>query len=170
MSSVIGNGFLIPLFMKGNNMKRLTLSLILFSSIFFATNLSAQTTEERFHDLFVTAGYATAFGAALGAACLSFTPDPSSELRFVAIGASLGFIGGSIMGSYIIFSPMMSWETQQKPEDHLMAYNSREKADRNRFELQPTSLPEHTLVVKPNYNMTSKRLSSIEGSITLLRF
>jgi len=151
-------------------MKRLTLSLILFSSIFFATQVSAQTTEERFHDLFVTAGYATAFGAALGAACLSFTPDPSTELRFVAIGASLGFIGGSILGSYIIFTPMMSWDAPQKSEDQLVAYNLREKSDRNQFELRPTALREGTFVLKPNYNMTSKRFASIEGSITLLRF
>lgn len=66
------------------------------------------STEERFHDLFTTAGYATAFGAALGAAALSFKDRPESHLRYVAVGASLGFIGGSLIGSYVIFSPMVA--------------------------------------------------------------
>ncbi len=62
--------------------------------------------EERFQDLFVTAGYGTAFGAAMGTALLSFQSDPNKNLRYIAIGASLGFIGGSILGSYIVFSPV----------------------------------------------------------------
>src|SRR4051794_24531918 len=69
---------------------------------------AAQSTEERFQDLFVTAGYTTAFGAALGTAFLAFTADPAANLRYVAVGASLGFIGGSALGSYIIFSPMLT--------------------------------------------------------------
>ena len=69
----------------------------------------AQSTEERFRDLFVTAGYATALGAALGAATLSFKSNPEDNLRFIAVGASLGFIGGSFLGSYVVFSPMFSF-------------------------------------------------------------
>ncbi len=64
-----------------------------------------QSTEERFRDLFTTAGYATAFGAALGAAALSFKENPENHLRYVAIGASMGFIGGSVLGTYVIFTP-----------------------------------------------------------------
>lgn len=66
------------------------------------------TTEERFQDLFVTAGYGAAFGAAFGAALLSFQPKPEKNLRHVAIGASVGFIAGSLMGTYMIFTPMVS--------------------------------------------------------------
>jgi hypothetical protein len=73
------------------------------------------STEERFQDLFVTAGYGTAFGAAFGAALLSFQAQPSQNLRFVAIGASVGFIGGSLIGSYVIFTPVFS-ETQNGPK------------------------------------------------------
>jgi hypothetical protein len=66
------------------------------------------STEERFQDLFVTAGYGTAFGAAFGAALLSFQAKPDQNLRFVAIGASVGFISGSLIGSYVIFSPVFT--------------------------------------------------------------
>jgi hypothetical protein len=66
------------------------------------------TTEERFQDLFVTAGYGAAFGAAFGAALLSFQPKPEKNLKYVAIGASVGFITGSLMGTYMIFTPVVA--------------------------------------------------------------
>ncbi len=90
-------------------MKRILLfaSLSLSSSLISA-NCQAQmlSTEERFQDLFVTAGYGAAFGAAFGAALLSFQPKPDKNLKFVAIGASVGFITGSFLGSYLIFAPV----------------------------------------------------------------
>ncbi len=64
------------------------------------------TTEERFQDLFVTSGYGAAFGAAFGAALLSFQPKPDKNLRYIAVGASIGFIAGSLMGTYMIFTPV----------------------------------------------------------------
>src|SRR5690606_10592238 len=80
--------------------------LLLFALIFgLVPRANSQTSEEKFHDLFVTAGYCTAFGAALGTAVLGLTDNPSENLKYVAVGASLGFIGGSVLGSYIIFSP-----------------------------------------------------------------
>ena len=94
-------------------------ALAMIGSLFAATARSeaaqAQTVEERFQDLFVTAGYATAFGAAIGTAFLAFHEDPSAHLRYVAVGASLGFLGGSVLGSYIIFSPMMSSDADPFP-------------------------------------------------------
>jgi hypothetical protein len=81
----------------------LTLWTSLSSSILQGQTIS---TQERFQDLFVTAGYGTAFGAAMGAALLSFQSEPDQNLRYVAVGASLGFIGGSILGSYVVFSPV----------------------------------------------------------------
>lgn len=67
------------------------------------------STEEHFHDLFITAGYSTAFGAALGAACIGLSEYPSENLKYIAMGASFGFITGSFLGTYIIFSPMVSF-------------------------------------------------------------
>ena len=89
-------------------MKRLVSTLVLVFSIFTTSSLQAQqvTTEKRFQDLFTTASYGTAFGAAMGAAVLSFQKKPDENLRFVAIGASIGFITGSLFGSYIVFSPV----------------------------------------------------------------
>lgn len=92
----------------------MTLALMLIAMAIKPSQALAQSTEERFHDLFVTAGYSTAFGAALGAAFLSFTEQPSSKLRYVAVGASLGFIGGSLFGSYVVFSPIFA---DQRPVD-----------------------------------------------------
>lgn len=70
----------------------------------------SQSSEERFQDLFSTAAYACAFGATLGVAALAFQPEPEKHLKFVAIGASLGFIGGSLLGSYVVFSPVFAGE------------------------------------------------------------
>lgn len=68
-------------------------------------------TEQKFHDLFVTAGYSTAFGAALGAAALGLSENPADKLSYIATGASLGFIGGSIFGTYLAFSPVFADES-----------------------------------------------------------
>ena len=87
---------------------------LLFSALSLGTLVSGTsqaqmiTTEERFQDLFVTAGYGAAFGAAFGAALLSFQPKPEKNLKYVAIGASVGFIAGSLMGTYMIFTPVVS--------------------------------------------------------------
>ncbi len=84
--------------------------LLLFYVLSHANGALAQTkiaTEERFQDLFITAGYSTAFGAALGAAVLGLSDNPGTKMRYLAIGASVGFIAGSILGTYIVFSPMI---------------------------------------------------------------
>ncbi len=85
--------------------------LILLTLFISSTSSFAQAkiaTEERFQDLFITAGYSTAFGAALGAAVLGLSENPGSKLRYLAIGASVGFIAGSVLGTFIVFSPMIS--------------------------------------------------------------
>ena len=94
--------------------------------IFFITlmslclNSQAQTrlTEERFQDLFITAGYSTAFGAALGAAVIGLSNNPSENVKYIAMGASLGFIVGSVFGSYIVFMPMIAAHNEQRPQNN----------------------------------------------------
>lgn len=93
-------------------------ALILGVSIFSGLNFEAAqaqsiTTQERFDDMFITAGYGTALGAALGAALLSFQAEPDQNLRQIAVGASIGFIGGSLLGSYVVFSPVFVSENTQ---------------------------------------------------------
>ena len=113
----------------------------------------AQSTDERFQDLFVTAGYTTAFGAALGTALLAFTPAPSENLRFVYIGASLGFIGGSILGSYVIFAPMLGdGQSLDTPS------------------LADGRLPDQGVVVRPTWDPSTSKFSAIESGMTLARF
>ncbi len=112
------------------------------------------STEERFQDLFVTAGYGTAFGAAFGAALLSFQAKPQDNLRFVAIGASVGFIGGSLLGTYVIFSPALV--SSSEPSDPWTPFNS----DRSSL-----------LRIVPSFETgRSARLARLESQWTLLRF
>ena len=56
--------------------------LFILLSLITASSSYSQvvTTEQRFQDLFVTAGYGTAFGAAMGAAVLSFKISPKRTL------------------------------------------------------------------------------------------
>ena len=116
---------------------------------------SQSATEERFQDLFLTAGYCTAFGAALGTAFLAFTTNPTENLRFVAVGASLGFIGGSALGSYIILSPLLTDSS---------------RADYTGSLASAAPLPARGLVLRPAIDRNTHRLVSLEGGLTLLRF
>jgi len=116
------------------------------------------STEERFHDLFVTAGYSTAFGAALGAALLSFTPNPASELRYVAIGASLGFIGGSVLGTYMIFQPM--WAAESTSDEEIAGT----------MRLLPSDDPVGAVRLTPTLGTKSGELLAVQGALTLARF
>lgn len=75
------------------------------------------TTEQHFRELFMTAGYSTAFGAALGAAAIGLTENPGDKLRYVAVGGSLGFIMGSIIGTYVLFTPVVSYQNQYQSMD-----------------------------------------------------
>ncbi|MCX6129607.1 MAG: hypothetical protein NTX25_11150 [Proteobacteria bacterium] len=112
------------------------------------------TTEEKFQDLFVTAGYATAFGAAFGAALLSFQAKPEQNLRFIAIGASAGFICGSLMGSYIVFSPVFVGGSDK---------------DRQQNPLQASNRT--GLRIVPGFDTDNGyKLSRLEGQWTFLRF
>lgn len=88
---------------------------------FSETKSFGQTTEERFHDLFVTAGYTTAFGAAFGAAILGLRKDSALDLQYIYAGASLGFIGGTLFGSYIIFSPVLTADSAGQRPPSLLA-------------------------------------------------
>ncbi|MBC7533555.1 MAG: hypothetical protein H7318_18440 [Oligoflexus sp.] len=123
------------------------------SSTFMSSTCHAQmiTTEERFQDLFVTAGYGAAFGAAFGAALLSFQPKPDKNLKFVAIGASVGFIAGSLMGTYMIFSPVAgTFEDAQT-----YAFNDADKAP---------------LRISPVFDPATHTFAGVTGQWTMARF
>lgn len=142
---------------KAGGWKNLATALVLILTL-MAPVARAQSTEERFQDLFVTAGYATAFGAAFGTAVLFLNPetDPSTHLRYVAVGASLGFIGGSIMGSYLIFSPVFSSDGEARGLSGNLAGGER--------------LPARRLVIRPTFGDSTHALKSLEGGIALAQF
>ena len=154
-------------------MNRIHSAIVALLLVIYLTpnNAQAQTTEERFQDLFVTAGYATAFGAALGAAMLSFVPDPASELRYVAYGASLGFIGGSVMGTYIIFSPMLSMENHPSETSHyaLQWHQDSARSPQSLAYNSPRS-GQPGLVVRPVFTSKTGQLESLTGAWTLATF
>lgn len=111
-----------------------------------------QSTEEKFQDLFVTAGYCTALGAALGTAMLAWTEDPTANLRFVAMGASLGFFGGSFLGSYIIFSPGLTDLSEGQPGSTI------------------AQAPADGVMIRPMFHRGTQKLVSLEAGWTVLHF
>ena len=154
-------------------LKRLIPILIInFALLANSRQAAAQATDERFQDLFVTAGYSTAFGAALGAAFLAFTDEPASQLRYVAMGASLGFIGGSILGTYIIFSPMFVVEKIEGQE--LWAANAdRPNLSANSQFIQNTQssvVARNTFSIGPIYEYSSGKVTGLSGGINLAIF
>jgi hypothetical protein len=145
--------------MAFNKIQKLMTALLLMITMTVtalpANTAQAQNVEERFQDLFVTAGYATAFGAAIGTAFLAFHEDPSRHLRYVAMGASLGFLGGSLLGSYVIFSPMVGDSGDDASENSLIASNA---------------VPNKGIALRPTWNRDTKSFAAIEAGMTLFNF
>lgn len=137
-------------------MKRYLRVLILAFGVLLNFEARAQTTEDRFQDLFVTAGYCTAFGAAIGTALLAWTGDPSANLKYVAVGASAGFLGGSLLGTYVIFSPMIGSEGD--PIEGLAADGTLDGRSAG------------SVVVRPTWDREKKKLTALEGGVTLATF
>lgn len=140
--------------MRNCSLCRPILIMLLVAYFVRSPTLNAQSirAEERFQDLFVTAGYGTAFGAALGTALLSFQEEPNKKLRYIAVGASIGFIGGSLLGSYIVFSPVFSPSSQTA------------------FQLEKQQLPQASgrrLALQPEINQNSGKLTHIWGQLSI---
>jgi drug/metabolite transporter (DMT)-like permease len=136
-----------------NHLKQKLAAILLGAALLTSPSANAQSTEEKFNDLFVTAGYCTAFGAAIGTAFLAWTDDPSENLKYVAMGASLGFLGGSILGSYIIFSPGLVQEEGPQGSTLLAEH-----------------IPENGIVVRPYWSQSEQRVTGVESGMTLLNW
>lgn len=113
---------------------------------------AASSTEEKFQDLFVTAGYCTGYGAAVGAAILALQENPQEKLQYIAMGASLGFLGGTVLGSYIVFSP---------------GFTDNAHGDGSTL-LAGGPIPRQGFVVRPTVDVKHGGLTGVEGGMTLL--
>lgn len=83
------------------------LILLAFGSHHSETAFAESELEGRFQDMFVTAGYSAAAGAAVGAAVLTLQDNPARHLKFISIGASLGFLGGTVFGGWMALAPIL---------------------------------------------------------------
>lgn len=131
----------------------LTSMMCLFKPIEAAA--SPMTLEHKYQEVFVSAGYATALGAAVGAALLSFKDDPSNNLRYVAIGASVGFFAGTAFGTYLVVAPSF-------------ALNDNDKVTPTEF--NATDAKQYQLVVQPTVSTSSWHIRGVETGMVLARF
>ncbi|NRA43672.1 MAG: hypothetical protein HRU09_01820 [Oligoflexales bacterium] len=138
-------------------MNKYLLGSILFGLLMGANFAKAQTkyaTEQHFHELFVTAGYSTAFGAALGAAALGLTDNPGEKLQYIATGASLGFIMGSVVGTYVILAPSVSYGSSYSQNGTFGSLSDQPKP----------------LEIAPQINLTKAKLDGFRLSWRLTEF
>jgi hypothetical protein len=117
---------------------------------------ATMTLEQKYQDVFVSAGYGTAMGAAMGAAMLSFRDHPEDHLRYIAIGASIGFFSGTVFGTYVTVAP--SFASQQPSND---------KSDFSVTSLEGRR--ERELVVKPTFNLKGS-LEGLSAGAILAKF
>jgi hypothetical protein len=108
--------------------------------------------EGKFQDVFVTAGYSAAAGAAIGAALLTFQDEPTRHLKFISVGASLGFLGGTFAGSWLAIAPAFVDNTAPMPT-----------------QLAQDTKP-NTLVIRPWFDATKNTVTSLEAGAVLAKF
>jgi hypothetical protein len=120
--------------------------------------IQAQSSEERVHDVFITAGYSTLVGGCLGAALLGFADDPSSRLQYIAAGASLGFVLGSLFGSYVVFSPVLTQTDRYHTTPNLLAH-------------APNAIASsRDLFISPWINANTSQITGLSAAMTLAKF
>ena len=128
-----------------------TLSLVL-SVLTFGTRATADSElEGKFQDMFVTAGYSAAAGAAIGAALLAFQDEPTRHLKFISVGASLGFLGGTALGSWVALAPIFVVNAQPAPSH--FSYQSNQR-----------------IVIRPWIDTASRSIAGVEAGAILASF
>jgi len=140
------------------NIMKLLSVFVLCGALFVGPKTSqaaTMTLEQKYQDVFVSAGYATALGAAVGAALLAFKEDPSEHLRYVAIGASVGFFAGTTFGTYLAVAP---------------AFSSHDKTGSKYIDYAGTGLQERQLLVQPVIDQDTWTLSGAQAGMVLAKF
>lgn len=129
------------------------MSFLILSTISAPSSLLADSElEEKFQDMFVTAGYSAAAGAAIGAALLTFQEAPLKKLKYISIGASIGFLGGTALGGWMALAPVFVENTTAEPS--LLAGNS----------------PTGQIVVRPWIDVKASTISGLEAGAVLAKF
>lgn len=84
----------------------LLIALIVATNVTYTPNAYGDVaTEEKFETVFTSAGYSAALGAGIGLALLAFSADPKEKLHYVTSGAAVGFLGGTVLGGYMVLVP-----------------------------------------------------------------
>ncbi len=110
--------------------------------------------ESNFKDMFVTAGYSAAAGAAVGAALLTFQEEPLRHLKFMSVGASLGFLGGMSVGSWMVIAPIFVDNKNPAIAPALLAQNS----------------PRSHVVLRPWLDVAKNTVSGLEAGLVFASF
>lgn len=138
-----------------HSMARLLISFtIAASAIAPAIQAADMALESKYQDVFVSAGYATALGAGIGAALLSFQDKPTEHLKYVAVGASVGFFAGTAFGTYMVLKPSFALNDETKPQSTFVAGDA--KAGQ--------------LVIQPTVSTSSWSLRGVEAGMVLAQF
>ena len=135
-----------------HQLARAVTSLVILLSVIAPPSKADTELEGRFQDVFVTAGYSAAAGAAIGAALLTFQDEPTRHLKFISMGASLGFLGGPFAGSWLAIAPAFVDNTSPMPTQ--LAQNTKP----------------HTLVIRPWFDVTKNTVTSLEAGAVLAKF
>jgi hypothetical protein len=115
------------------------------------TALAESELEDRFQDMFVTAGYSAAAGAAVGAAVLTLQDKPVKHLKFISIGASLGFLSGTVFGGWMALAPILVENSQPIAPSLVGAKPSQ-------------------IMLRPWIDLGSKSLKGVEAGAVLAQF
>jgi len=131
---------------------RILCLISLFNVGLSTTPASADTVlEAGFQDMFVTSGYSAAAGAAIGAAVLTLQDNPGKHLKFISIGASVGFLSGTFFGGWMALAPLLVENQNPNPMPKLATRTSQ-------------------LVVRPLIDVDTFSLSGIAAGAVLARF
>lgn len=127
------------------------LILIAFGTQYAGPAFAQSELEGRFQDMFVTAGYSAAAGAAVGAAVLTLQDKPAKHLKFISIGASLGFLGGTAFGGWMALAPILVDNAQPMAPPLIDAKPSQ-------------------IVIRPWIDIDSQSLKGVEAGAVLAKF
>jgi hypothetical protein len=132
-----------------------TASCLFFCLAVITTPVRADSEiESNFKDMFITAGYSAAAGAAIGAALLSFQQQPLEHLKYMSVGASIGFLGGMSVGSWIVFAPIFVENAAPSATPTKLAHNSKHSQ----------------FIIKPWLDTAKNSVSGLEAGLVFASF